>query len=188
MDVNHLCPQVSTKYLSECECLDDDNSSVLHKAAEDLVQPFLHHHRSREVRTLTACCIADVFRIFYPDPPYDDDQMKVWMKVATSHQLQYDGFPFHSLCFPCLSVSCKGWRNHHSQPSNTASSSLRWGFMYMYDFVRMHHVYSVHIEHTCTSVSCEALWVYTHLWFSVFVLWLLFIIRVLQICVYLCFA
>ena len=50
---------------------------MLHKAAEDLVQPFLHHHRSREVRTLTACCIADVFRIFYPDPPYDDDQMKV---------------------------------------------------------------------------------------------------------------
>ena len=84
---NLLCPcmQVSNKYLSECECLDDDNSSVLHKAAEDLVQPFLHHHRSREVRTLAACCIADVFRIFYPDPPYDDDQMKVCRMTAYAY-------------------------------------------------------------------------------------------------------
>lgn len=82
--------QASNKYLSECECLDDDNSSVLHKAAEDLVQPFLHHHRSREVRTLVACCIADVFRIFYPDPPYDDDQMKVYQTTAFWNELLED--------------------------------------------------------------------------------------------------
>lgn len=97
-----ICVQAYNKYLSECECLDDDNSSVLHKAAEDLVQPFLHHHRSREVRTLAACCIADVFRIFYPDPPYDDDQTKVRQMTAYYLCNEIIISSLYRLCFPCL--------------------------------------------------------------------------------------
>lgn len=102
--------QASSKYLGDCECLDDDNSSVLHKAAEDLVQPFLHHHRSREVRTLTACCIADVFRIFYPDPPYDDDQMKVCFWCSIPFVIMFEGeFPVSDCLLPvCEPVARAG--------------------------------------------------------------------------------
>ncbi len=65
------------KSLGECDSLDDVNSSELHSLSEALVQPFLQSHRSREVRALVACCIADIFRVCYPDPPYDESQRRV---------------------------------------------------------------------------------------------------------------
>lgn len=69
--------QACSKHLQDCESLDDDNKATLSQLSTALAQPFLHQHRSREVRTLVACCIADIFRVFYPEPPYDDNQMRV---------------------------------------------------------------------------------------------------------------
>lgn len=51
--------------------------SQLQSLSKALIQPFLQSHRSREVRGLVFCCIADVFRVFFPDPPYDLSQKKV---------------------------------------------------------------------------------------------------------------
>ena len=42
-----------------------------------LVEPFIQHHKTKDVRLLAACCIAELFRLFYPDPPYDEEQLKV---------------------------------------------------------------------------------------------------------------
>ena len=70
-------PQACSKYLADCDSVDDALSPHLVKLASTLIQPFLQHHRSREVRTLAACCVADIFRVFFPDPPYDDEQLKV---------------------------------------------------------------------------------------------------------------
>ena len=69
-------PQASRKLLS-CDNVSEENSRPLGRLATSLVQPFLVSHRNREIRTLTASCIAEVFRVFFPDPPYDDDEIKV---------------------------------------------------------------------------------------------------------------
>ena len=69
--------QACSKYLADCDSVDNALSPHLVKLASTLVQSFLQHHRTREVRTLAACCVADIFRVFFPDPPYDDEQLKV---------------------------------------------------------------------------------------------------------------
>ncbi|XP_054711226.1 sister chromatid cohesion protein PDS5 homolog B-like [Uloborus diversus] len=48
---------------------DDDNASYVPLALYLASDTFLEH-RSRDVRLLVACCIADVFRIYAPEAPY----------------------------------------------------------------------------------------------------------------------
>ena len=55
----------------------DDNDSyaplALHLATDTYME-----HNNKDVRLLTACCIADVFRVFAPEAPYKEaDQIKV---------------------------------------------------------------------------------------------------------------
>ena len=69
--------QASQKNLEECDSLEDVNSSELHSLARSLIEPFLRSHRSREVRGLASCCVADIFRVCHPDPPYDSSEIKV---------------------------------------------------------------------------------------------------------------
>jgi len=68
-----LCRPAPNIYLADCDSVDDAVSPHLVKLASTLIQSFLQHHRSREVRTLAACYVADIFRVFFPDPPYDDN-------------------------------------------------------------------------------------------------------------------
>lgn len=34
-------------------------------------------HSSQSVRALAACCLADMLRLYAPDAPYDDPELKV---------------------------------------------------------------------------------------------------------------
>jgi len=70
------------KKLEECDSRQDANSSSLLALASSLVQPYLTSHRTKEVKALVACCIADVFRVCYPKPPYDDTERKVSFKIV----------------------------------------------------------------------------------------------------------
>ena len=45
--------------------------------AASLVSPFILKHRDKDVRAHAACCLADILRIFAPDAPYDEEQLKV---------------------------------------------------------------------------------------------------------------
>lgn len=69
--------KICCKSLGDYESMDDVNSSELLSLSKCLVQTFLQSHRSREVRGLVSCCIADIFRLCYPDPPYDERERKV---------------------------------------------------------------------------------------------------------------
>lgn len=63
--------------MTETEDLDDSVAGSLSSLSVVLVEPFIIHHKAKDVRLLAACCVAELFRLFYPDPPYDEDQSKV---------------------------------------------------------------------------------------------------------------
>ena len=69
--------QACSKFLAETEDLEDTIATPLASLSAVLVESFVQHHKTKEVRLLAACCIAELFRLFYPDPPYDEDQLKV---------------------------------------------------------------------------------------------------------------
>ncbi|KAL6073815.1 Sister chromatid cohesion protein pds5, variant 3 [Balamuthia mandrillaris] len=50
---------------------DNRSKSMLDSTAATLVQKELLTHKNSEVRLLTACCLADIIRIYAPDAPYD---------------------------------------------------------------------------------------------------------------------
>ncbi|XP_074650507.1 sister chromatid cohesion protein PDS5 homolog A-like [Tubulanus polymorphus] len=54
----------------------EDNSQYRSLALYLASEPFMDH-TNKDIRLLTACCLADVFRIFAPDAPYMDDAEKV---------------------------------------------------------------------------------------------------------------
>ncbi len=69
--------QTCLKYLVECDVLKEVNISHLNKLSCSLLLSFLHNHRSRDVKALTAANIVEVFRLFHPEHPYADDDLKV---------------------------------------------------------------------------------------------------------------
>ncbi len=52
----------------------DDNNAEYEQLAFYLASEFFLEHQSKDVRLLSACCIADVFRIFAPDAPYNSPE------------------------------------------------------------------------------------------------------------------
>ena len=81
IQVHLLSFQACSKFLAETEDLDDSLATPLSSLSAILVEPFIQHHKTKEVRLLAACCIAELFRLFYPDPPYDEDQLKVSIRT-----------------------------------------------------------------------------------------------------------
>ncbi|KAJ3367536.1 hypothetical protein GGF31_007438 [Allomyces arbusculus] len=55
---------------------DSTDASSCNHVAKDLVTPSLLNHRDRGVRILVACCLAEILRIYAPEAPYEDDQIK----------------------------------------------------------------------------------------------------------------
>lgn len=53
---------------------DDDNSQYV-PLALSLASDFYLEHSSRDVRLLVACFIADVFRVYVPNPPYQNEEL-----------------------------------------------------------------------------------------------------------------
>ena len=45
--------------------------------AQSLVSPFILKHRDKDVKAYAACCLADILRIFAPEAPYGEEQLKV---------------------------------------------------------------------------------------------------------------
>lgn len=57
---------------------EEENASRYEPLAEFLISERFLEHKSREVRLLVACCIADIFRISAPDAPYKrEEEIKV---------------------------------------------------------------------------------------------------------------
>lgn len=38
---------------------------------------FVFHHKDKDVKSYAACCFADILRIYAPEPPYNEEQLKV---------------------------------------------------------------------------------------------------------------
>jgi sister-chromatid-cohesion protein PDS5 len=74
-------------YLSELE-QDNIDTRDLDTVAAALVQEVILHHKDKEVKIFAACCLADIIRIYAPDPPYNDVQLKDVFKLFIE-QLSY---------------------------------------------------------------------------------------------------
>lgn len=51
----------------------------LNEVARDLVHPKIMRHSSESVRALAVCCLADILRLYAPDAPYDESELKVYI-------------------------------------------------------------------------------------------------------------
>mmetsp|Transcript_13616 Transcript_13616/g.22441 ORF Transcript_13616/g.22441 Transcript_13616/m.22441 type:complete len:1290 (-) Transcript_13616:585-4454(-) len=67
---------------------DTDKREDLRHAAQALVQPFIFDNTDKTIKLLAACCLADIIRIFAPDAPYSDPQLK---KIFTMFVNQLKG-------------------------------------------------------------------------------------------------
>ncbi len=52
----------------------DDSNSDYEQLAFYIASDYFLDHPSKDVRLLVACCIADVFRIFAPEAPYNNPE------------------------------------------------------------------------------------------------------------------
>ncbi|KAI7878695.1 ARM repeat-containing protein [Lichtheimia hyalospora FSU 10163] len=52
------------------------NKDSLNDVAKELVHPKIMRHSSESVRALAACCLADILRLYAPDAPYNDTELK----------------------------------------------------------------------------------------------------------------
>lgn len=56
----------------------------LRDVAAKLAHRNLVQHKDRGVRAYTACCLVEMLRLFAPDAPFTDDQLKVGCDMSTS--------------------------------------------------------------------------------------------------------
>ncbi|KAJ3074148.1 hypothetical protein HDU98_011997 [Podochytrium sp. JEL0797] len=52
------------------------DTSSLAATAKQLVSASLMQHKDKAVKSLAACCLADILRLFAPDAPYSEDELK----------------------------------------------------------------------------------------------------------------
>lgn len=95
--------------MSECEELRDANVSALKKLSSSLLLSFLHNHRSKDVKALTAASILEIFRLFHPNHPYTDEDLKV-----SVHNTYFALFILFYLFFYDLKYRL---RSHYSLPN-----------------------------------------------------------------------
>jgi sister-chromatid-cohesion protein PDS5 len=62
--------------------------------AAALVTDTLLKNKDKDVRLQTACCLADIIRLYAPDAPYDESQLEV-LFFFPSGNLSIE-FPFYS--------------------------------------------------------------------------------------------
>lgn len=65
-----------SKELADFEQGEVDLSSLKNVSAQ-LAHRNLLQHKDRGVKAYTACCLVDILRLFVPDAPFTDDQLKV---------------------------------------------------------------------------------------------------------------
>jgi sister-chromatid-cohesion protein PDS5 len=68
------------------ELADFDQGAVRLDSLKDVSASLAHRnllqHKDRGVKAYTACCLVDILRLFVPDAPFADDQLKV--RIAQS--------------------------------------------------------------------------------------------------------
>ena len=54
-----------------------DGESKYKELAGSLVKPFILKSKDKDVKAHAACCLADILRIFAPEAPYSEEELKV---------------------------------------------------------------------------------------------------------------
>ena len=67
--------QAWAAFLSEID--QEEDKSELEQICASLVSPDLLQYEDADVKLFVACCAADVLRIYAPEAPYADEQLKV---------------------------------------------------------------------------------------------------------------
>jgi hypothetical protein len=75
--------QKLSKYLSQLEQETEDRTQ-LDVVAGALAQEQILNHKSKDVKILAACCLADVIRIYAPEAPYPDERLLVCTSTTTT--------------------------------------------------------------------------------------------------------
>lgn len=60
-----------------------DGESKYKEVAASLVKPFILKHRDKDVKAHAACCLADILRIFAPDAPYEEGELRAVFLMIT---------------------------------------------------------------------------------------------------------
>lgn len=51
--------------------------SSLAGVRQQLIAPTVIHHKDKGVRSLVACCLADLLRLYAPDAPFNQEELQV---------------------------------------------------------------------------------------------------------------
>lgn len=64
---------------TELEKLDQEQTDTesLGSVRKELIAPALLVHKDKGVKALVACCLADMLRLYAPDAPYTEAELKV---------------------------------------------------------------------------------------------------------------
>lgn len=71
--------------------------SSLQRVAADLAHRNLLQHKDRGVKAYTACCLVDLLRLYVPDAPFTEEQLKVSIFIFLSRQKLIPADDVHSL-------------------------------------------------------------------------------------------
>ncbi|TPX33974.1 hypothetical protein SmJEL517_g03195 [Synchytrium microbalum] len=97
-------PISSTKLVDRLNALSTELSKMEQERADtksldsyckDLISPSLIMHKDKGVKILTACCIADMLRLYAPDAPYTENDLRDIFELFIS-QLKYLADPTNS--------------------------------------------------------------------------------------------
>jgi hypothetical protein len=56
---------------------DTISKAYLNSVKDDFIKEGLLFHKDKEVRASLACCLADMLRLYAPEPPYEEVQLPV---------------------------------------------------------------------------------------------------------------
>lgn len=60
-----------------------DGESKYKEVSVSLVKPFILKHRDKDVKAHAACCLADILRIFAPEAPYGEEELRAVFLMIT---------------------------------------------------------------------------------------------------------
>ncbi|RUS17197.1 armadillo-type protein [Endogone sp. FLAS-F59071] len=88
---------------------EDVDTDSLADVTKDLVNPTLREHSDKGVRALVACCIADLLRLYAPDAPYNDRELReifefIILQLQNLSHTNSPHFSFHFYLLESLST------------------------------------------------------------------------------------
>ena len=57
----------------------DETTENYDDLAASLVAGPLINHKDKDIKVCLACCLADILRIYAPEAPYNEEQLKVYI-------------------------------------------------------------------------------------------------------------